>query len=287
VSLTSSASVSGIQMDVRQAPPGSLVLEGCESRFGSFACTATETGAGVSVVFEPSSSDLLPAIDDVSILDLCYRVADDAVAGGVVDLLPENVQVASRGDEICAAEGAAGTFTVGCSDNADCDNGIFCDGGERCDPDSHTCLSGAPPCAGDGTGCSIDSCDEIARSCSRTSCTAGVEIRPKRLISGKTRRSVVAAITLPQGRPDLATVRITRINGVPIEPIAAMDKLRRSNATFDQAAVVTAILSVLEPVPQDTRSRTSVTLTVEGSDTTGRPFAGQDTIKFVTRSSGR
>ena len=81
---------------------------------------------------------------------------------------------------------------VGCTDNSDCDDGLFCNGAETCDIPSGTCQAGTPPacndgqfCNGtetcnettdqcdpgtppdcdDGVGCTVDSCNEITDQC--------------------------------------------------------------------------------------------------------------------------
>lgn len=72
-----------------------------------------------------------------------------------------------------------------CSDDADCDDGVFCNGAEVCDAGS--CQPGADPCPGqvcgeeselcldcltdadcdDGVGCTVDTCDPVTTTCSQ------------------------------------------------------------------------------------------------------------------------
>jgi len=48
--------------------------------------------------------------------------------------------------------------------NGLCDDGLFCDGIERCDAESG-CQVGTPPECADGIACTVDSCDEEAKTC--------------------------------------------------------------------------------------------------------------------------
>jgi hypothetical protein len=52
-------------------------------------------------------------------------------------------------------------------DDSKCQNGVYCDGVERCDP-KLGCVPGAPVGCGDGTPCTIDSCDEATQGCKHT-----------------------------------------------------------------------------------------------------------------------
>ncbi len=45
-----------------------------------------------------------------------------------------------------------------------CDDGVFCNGAEACDP-VKSCIAGVPPSCADGLACSVDSCNEAAKSC--------------------------------------------------------------------------------------------------------------------------
>jgi predicted outer membrane repeat protein len=49
-------------------------------------------------------------------------------------------------------------------DDARCDNGVFCDEQESCDV-LLACIAGMPVRCDDGVACTVDSCDELARSC--------------------------------------------------------------------------------------------------------------------------
>ncbi len=73
-----------------------------------------------------------------------------------------------------------------CTDDADCDDGVFCNGAETCD--SGNCLAGSDPCPGqaceeapqacvdclidadcdDGFACTADACDAAANACTNT-----------------------------------------------------------------------------------------------------------------------
>src|SRR5262249_25338388 len=56
-------------------------------------------------------------------------------------------------------------------DDAKCDDGLFCTGQEVCDPtngaSSTGCVTNGTPCD-DGIPCTVDACDEAAKSCSHT-----------------------------------------------------------------------------------------------------------------------
>jgi len=57
-----------------------------------------------------------------------------------------------------------GTDSIGHAPvDANCDNGLFCDGLERCDAVAG-CLAGSAPDPSDGVDCTVDTCDEDARS---------------------------------------------------------------------------------------------------------------------------
>ena len=47
---------------------------------------------------------------------------------------------------------------LGCSSDADCDDGLFCNGAETCDTGTGECLPGTPVDCDDGVGCTVDAC---------------------------------------------------------------------------------------------------------------------------------
>ena len=51
-----------------------------------------------------------------------------------------------------------------CSNDADCDDGVFCNGAETCDA-VNDCQAGVAPNCDDGVGCTDDSCNEVTDSC--------------------------------------------------------------------------------------------------------------------------
>lgn len=55
---------------------------------------------------------------------------------------------------------------VGCTDDAECDDGLFCNGSEICG--TGTCLPGTPPDCDDGVACTVDTCDEVNDACVNT-----------------------------------------------------------------------------------------------------------------------
>jgi hypothetical protein len=54
-------------------------------------------------------------------------------------------------------------------DDSKCQNGMFCDGVEKCDPPNGApgtgCVQGIPVPCGDGTACTVDSCNEATDTC--------------------------------------------------------------------------------------------------------------------------
>jgi hypothetical protein len=68
--------------------------------------------------------------------------------------------------EICNEEtGTCDVAQVGCTDDGDCDDGLFCNGMETCETGTGTCQAGTPPDCDDGVGCTDDSCDEVNSAC--------------------------------------------------------------------------------------------------------------------------
>ena len=63
------------------------------------------------------------------------------------------------------ADGQSDTCSVGCTSNAQCDDGLFCNGAETCDLGTNTCQPGTPPNCDDGVACTDDSCNEATDSC--------------------------------------------------------------------------------------------------------------------------
>jgi hypothetical protein len=55
-------------------------------------------------------------------------------------------------------------FDAGCTDNADCDDGLFCNGTETCDSVGG-CQAGTTVDCDDGIDCTVDSCNETTDSC--------------------------------------------------------------------------------------------------------------------------
>ena len=64
-------------------------------------------------------------------------------------------------DDSCDEDGDVCLHTA---NDANCDDGFFCNGAETCDA-QNGCQAGGDPCD-DGVGCTVDTCDEDADSCS-------------------------------------------------------------------------------------------------------------------------
>jgi hypothetical protein len=57
---------------------------------------------------------------------------------------------------------------VGCTSDADCDDGEFCNGAETCDTGTGECLPGTPVDCDDRVTCTVDTCDEVNDQCVNT-----------------------------------------------------------------------------------------------------------------------
>ena len=126
-----------------------------------------------------------PIVDDA--VDCTVDVCSEAAAG--VTHTPANARCSDglfcNGFEIChpvdgcrpgappVLEDGVGCTTGRCDEAADfveqipdaaaCDDGLFCNGAEVCDP-LRDCQPGAPPAVNDGVGCTVDACNEAART---------------------------------------------------------------------------------------------------------------------------
>lgn len=93
-------------------------------------------------MFGCSDGDLKPDIDAASPLPPDATVPPDAARPDAFMPPPECVQA------------------------TDCDNGIYCDGAEACDP-SGTCTPAVLGACDDGVACTVETCDEDAKTCAR------------------------------------------------------------------------------------------------------------------------
>lgn len=80
--------------------------------------------------------------------ELCNEIDDNCVNG-----IDENNGECSGSKPYCS-DGAC----VQCTNNSQCDDGLFCNGQEKCN--AGTCNAGIAPAINDGISCTIDSCDE-------------------------------------------------------------------------------------------------------------------------------
>jgi hypothetical protein len=64
-----------------------------------------------------------------------------------------------------------------CSEDADCDDGVYCNGTETCDQSTKKCKSGTAPKCDDSVDCTADVCDEASKACAHvpdsTKCAVG------------------------------------------------------------------------------------------------------------------
>jgi len=93
--------------------------------------------------------------------ELCTTDSCDEVAGCIFTPVecPEGQQCDSS-DGLCQP--------VGCTDDAECDDGFFCNGAETCDTATGTCQSGTPVDCDDEVDCTVDTCDEFDDVCVNT-----------------------------------------------------------------------------------------------------------------------
>ncbi|MEE9295166.1 MAG: hypothetical protein V3W34_09445 [Phycisphaerae bacterium] len=87
----------------------------------------------------------------------------DCNANGIDDA----IDIADGTSEDVNANGIPDECEQPCTDDADCDDGLFCNGAETCDPtdpdaDPDGCVGGTPPSCDDEVGCTDDSCDPTA-----------------------------------------------------------------------------------------------------------------------------
>ena len=122
-----------------------------------------------------------------------------------------------------AAADAAPDGPPGCTTGAECDDGVFCNGVETCGP-GHACVAGmAVVCPDDGVACTVDACDELAKTCVSSPsdalcplsahCDASSGCHP---IIYAHDASTLYAISVPE----LEIVEIGSFGGVPITDIA-------------------------------------------------------------------
>ena len=52
---------------------------------------------------------------------------------------------------------------TGCTDSAQCQDGLFCNGVEACE--NEICVAGTPPSGDDGVACTVDACNETLNAC--------------------------------------------------------------------------------------------------------------------------
>jgi hypothetical protein len=93
-------------------------------------------------------------------IEVCDPASGDATTGckaGAPVVCDDGVACTT---DVC--DDAAGAC-VKVPNDAACDNGVFCDGQEVCSEAG--CVGGVPPTCDDGFSCTIDSCDEGAKSC--------------------------------------------------------------------------------------------------------------------------
>jgi hypothetical protein len=55
--------------------------------------------------------------------------------------------------------------TSGCTNDGQCDDGLWCNGAETCNTSTGLCQAGTPPNCDDGIACTTDACNEAADSC--------------------------------------------------------------------------------------------------------------------------
>ena len=66
------------------------------------------------------------------------------------------------------ADTQSNSCSAGCTNNSQCDDGLFCNGAETCNVGTGQCQAGTAPSCGDGVSCTVDSCNEGTDSCDNT-----------------------------------------------------------------------------------------------------------------------
>jgi hypothetical protein len=101
---------------------------------------------------------------------VCPASCDDAIActvdscvGGVCTHAPDDA--ACGPDQRCSP--MLGCVAARCTEDEECDDGLFCNGEERCDPGApgSGCVAGEAPTCDDGASCTSDRCDETNDEC--------------------------------------------------------------------------------------------------------------------------
>lgn len=148
------AKVKAIQVDICDHD-NYLICNGCETtdRTDGFFCSGIEQPDGCCriALIDFSGEELIIAEGEGSIFRLKYNVSAQAPETCVV-LNIEDLNISDDMNTPLSVDPIPGGFCFPCSDDADCDDGLFCNGSETCD--GETCQPGNDPCV------SNEICDE-------------------------------------------------------------------------------------------------------------------------------
>ena len=139
----------------RCLPAGTSADSGVPTGFGT-PCNFQSTCAPYNLVCGPSGVCIYECLADrdcVTTSGFCCRTS--RCVGGTACVVPVDAGVDAGTD--------AGVSDGGCSADIQCLDNDFCNGAERCI--TGRCAAGSSPCA-DNNPCTIDSCDNTARTCS-------------------------------------------------------------------------------------------------------------------------
>jgi hypothetical protein len=139
----------------RCLPAGTSADAGVPTGFGT-PCNFQSTCAPYNLVCGPSGVCIYECLADrdcVTTSGFCCRTS--RCVGGTACVVPVDAGVDAGTD--------AGVSDGGCSADIQCLDNDFCNGSERCA--AGRCTAGTSPCA-DNNPCTIDSCDNTARTCS-------------------------------------------------------------------------------------------------------------------------
>jgi len=168
--------VRGIQVDVCDVDDY-LTCTGCEitDRTADFTCAASEItnpdnpfyGCCRVVLFSLSAERIEAGQGDIFTIN--YDVSNEAPSG-CRELTTENASISDENNHPMDVTSISGGFCFPCTDNADCDDGLFCNGDDSCIDGA--CVHSGNPCPS-GTECNeeTNSCDPINTTTTTTTPT--------------------------------------------------------------------------------------------------------------------
>ena len=148
-----------------------LTCASCDTtdRTTGLECTSTELGNGCCKVLLRDNTDCdeenmseceYIAEGEGAIFRLIYSVSIEAPVGECRELSIQDIHLRDKDNNpLFDTESVPGTFCVACTNNADCDDGLFCNGAETCV--GGICKPGENPCPGQVCEEDSDMCFDI------------------------------------------------------------------------------------------------------------------------------